>query len=239
MVKHFDSQEFELRKLAQNAAQEFQAGQYVSAIDLYKQLEKEKPSDPLTKYNMATTYMALNQPVTALDYLKQAAKLDPNDVKYKEAAKKLELSLKKVDAEKQAAEKAWEQTGSSQWSGAGNRGKQANYSNTLQPGAPQRDSKKNGADKPKLEEGPTFESDPLLFYGLHAKSSKEGVKVIEVASNSRALQVGLKTDDVIVAVDGAVIKNTGQLKDTILHKAQGQRFQLTVERNRKVGQILF
>jgi len=233
--KQVNGKDAEINTLVEDAAKEYQSGQYVSAIDLYKQLDEKKPHDPLTKYNLATIYLAINQPVTALGYYKQAAKLDPKEPKYKEAADKLEANLNRDEQERQAAEQAWQKRGSANQPGNNVGGGQA----PPQPTNNNDKSEKKHAEKQKSDKTPSFESDPLGFYGLHAKASKEGVRVLEVVPSSRAAQVGLKTDDLIVAVDGAVVNNLNKMKETILHKPQGQRFQFTVERNQRVGQILF
>jgi tetratricopeptide (TPR) repeat protein len=235
-VSKVDAKEAEIRTLAQDAAKEYQAGQYVSAIDLYKQLDEKKPNDPLTKYNMATIYLGINQPVTALNYYKQAAKLDPKEPKYKAAADQLEANLNRDEAERQQAEKAWQKSKAPANGQPINDGGQVGSG---QPNNSNRIAEKKHADKQKADKTPSFENDPLVFYGLHAKASKEGLKVVAIVPSSRAAQVGLKADDLIVAVDGAVVNNMNKMKETILHKQQGQRFQFTVERNQRVGQILF
>jgi tetratricopeptide (TPR) repeat protein len=232
--KQVDSKDAEINQLTQDALKEYQSGQYVSAIDLYKQLDEKKPKDPLTKYNLATIYLAINQPVTALNYYKQAAKLDPRNPKYKEAAEKLEANLNQDETERQQAEQAWQKKNAANQTG-GNMGAQPNNA----PPSNTEKAEKKHAEKQKSDKTPSFESDPLVFYGLHAKGAKEGIKVVEVVPSSRAAQVGLKPDDVIVAVDGAVVNNMSKMKETILHKPQGQRFQFTVERNQRVGQIQF
>jgi len=237
--KQVDSKDAEVRQLAQDAAKEFQSGQYVSAIDLYKQLDEKKPHDALTKYNLATIYLKINQPVTALNYFKQAAKLDPKEPRFKAAADQLEANINRDEQERQSAEQAWQKRNPASPQGQGGNFGGQNQMTSAPPSGTNEKSEKKKAEKQKSDKTPTFESDPLVFYGLHAKGGKEGIKVLEVTPASRAAQVGLKADDVIVAVDGAVVNNLNKMKETILHKGQGQRFQFTVERNQRVGQILF
>jgi tetratricopeptide (TPR) repeat protein len=235
--KQADSKDQEIRQLAQDAAREYQSGQYVSAIDLYKQLDEKKPNDPLTKYNIATIYLAMNRPVSALDYYKQATRLDPKEPKYKASAERLEANIKRDESERQQAEQAWNSPG--QGAGLQSGSYVGNQPMPMQSNSTDRGGKREHVEKQKPPKGPSFERDPLEFYGLNARSSKEGIKVVDVVPSSRAAQVGLKSGDVIVAVDGAVVNNLGKLKETILHRPQGARFQFNVERGGQLGRILF
>lgn len=76
-------------------------------------------------------------------------------------------------------------------------------------------------------------------FGFKVKSSKEGVKVKEISSGSRAAQVGLQSGDIIKVIDGLTINQVQQVEAMLNSKPVGQRFQFIVVRNRQVGQLLF
>jgi serine protease Do len=59
----------------------------------------------------------------------------------------------------------------------------------------------------------------------------EGVLVAEVAKDSPAAKGGLKAGDVVVALNGTPVHNTGQLRNTVAMMAPGTKVQLKVVRD--------
>ena len=61
---------------------------------------------------------------------------------------------------------------------------------------------------------------------------REGVLVTEVVPDSPAERAGLRSGDVIVAVDGKAVRNANELQREIMYRRVGERVTLTVVRNR-------
>ena len=81
--------------------------------------------------------------------------------------------------------------------------------------------------------------EPLLFYGVTVKGNKEGARITEIAPGSRGAQVGLRVGDFIKAVDGNVVTNNDEINQILLGKPPGQRFQFTIQREKRLGAMLF
>ena len=62
---------------------------------------------------------------------------------------------------------------------------------------------------------------------------REGALVTDVASNSPAARAGIKSGDVIVAVNGQRIKDSNDLQMAIMYRKPGERVTLTVIRDKK------
>jgi serine protease Do len=62
---------------------------------------------------------------------------------------------------------------------------------------------------------------------------REGALVTEVVSNSPAAKAGIKSGDVIVAVNGQKIKDSNDLQMAIMYRKPGERVTLTVVRDKK------
>ena len=107
--------------------------------------------------------------------------------------------------------------------------------NSMLPGSPSFSS----GPIPTAGVKPTKAPDPLQFYGLSVKASKEGARVTGIALGSRGAQVGLQIGDVIKAVDGNVVSSANDINQILLTKPPGQRFQFTVQREKRLGPILF
>lgn len=80
----------ELSKLAEEATAAFKRGEYLSALDLYKQLDHKAPHQSLVKYNIGTIYLVMKQPERALDFYKEAHKLSPSEPRYTKAFEDLQ-----------------------------------------------------------------------------------------------------------------------------------------------------
>lgn len=208
----FEGQSGELKLLAEDAAAAFKRKEYISALDLYKQLDAKIPPTAQIKYNIGTIYLMTSNQESALDYYRQAKKLRPQDPKYTQAVQQLEANLKRDQSERKKAEKtavtAWNQQ------------------------QPQSSKSKGPAPKENTRKGQEF----LNSLGIIGRSSKDGVVITTIGIASRAAKVGLLQGDVIKACNGTIIKGTDELND-ILAKSFGQSVQLTVQRGNQMGQI--
>ncbi len=88
-----DPRQAELSRLAISAAAAYKRGEYLSAIDLYKQLDAKAPNQALVKYNLGTLYLQAKDPFTALEYYKQSVALKPNEARYVQAYQQLQQAL--------------------------------------------------------------------------------------------------------------------------------------------------
>ena len=102
-------QKAELKALAGQASAAYQRGEYQSALELYKDLDKRAPKEALVKFNIGTIYLALKNPVDALDYFKQALKLKPDEPRYQDAVQRLGANLGREQQNRMASEQAWNQ----------------------------------------------------------------------------------------------------------------------------------
>lgn len=62
---------------------------------------------------------------------------------------------------------------------------------------------------------------------------REGALVTDVVANSPAAKAGIRSGDVIVAVDGQKIKNSNDLQMAIMYRRPGERVTVTVVRDKK------
>jgi len=261
-----DGKKKELRELAENASGAYSRGEFISALELYKQLDKKAPNQPQLKYNIATIYLAMKNPVQALDFLRQARKLKPDEPSYQRACAQLEGNLQAEENERMNAERAWQQSQQDNNQGNkrpdnGNNQNQQNPNQQYQQDPNQQNSAQSNQKKQKqkhsrndAENGGTFVNNngsgnglmggeqgsgpPSSAFGILAKKAHEGVMVTTIGIASRAAKCGLQKGDVIRAVDGVVLQNEKQFQDVMAGKRPGQSIQLLIERKGSVGQII-
>ncbi|MCC7530782.1 MAG: tetratricopeptide repeat protein [Candidatus Melainabacteria bacterium] len=215
----------ELKLMAEDAAGAFKRGEYMSALDLYKQFEAKAPPLAHIKYNIGTTYLMMKNYQMALEYYRQAKKLKPSEPKYVQAVQQLEGNLKRDAAERKQAEKqslsAYEEQEKKRNPAfkAGNSGSNKFAQLGSQPSAAKGQEFMNSA-------------------GLIGKSGRDGVVIVAVGIASRATRAGILQGDLIKAVDGVIIKSTSDLNSAIESK-MGQPIQLTVQRGNQLGQVRF
>ena len=65
-------------------------------------------------------------------------------------------------------------------------------------------------------------------------ATKEGIYVAEVSDRSSAMQAGLKVGDVIVKVNNATVKNSGQMKEEMSKMRPGDKINISYYRNNKL-----
>ncbi len=172
-----DPAKAELRALAQEAADAYKRGEYMSALDLYKQLDQKSPRQALVKFNIGTIYLALKNPVQGLEYFQQAVKIKPDDPRFKQTCDQLEANLKHNEQARLAAEQGWQNPGKTAINIVPSTNGSSNNGNSKKP--------------------------PLTTsYGLMLKHGKDGIEITTVGIGSRAAQCGLLKGDVIKAVDG-------------------------------------
>ena len=219
----------ELKMLAEDAAAAFKRNEYMTALDLYKQFEAKAPPQAHIKYNIGTIYLMMKNYQMALEYYKQAKKLKSSEPKYVQAVQQLEANMKKDAAERKQAEKssqaAYEEQEKRRNPGgnAGNRGNSGNSNKFAQLGS-----------QPSATKGQEF----MNGVGLIGKSSRDGVVIVAVGIASRATRAGIMQGDLIKAVDGVIVKSTGDLNKAIESKLN-QQMQLTVQRGNQMGQVRF
>ncbi|MBX9879028.1 MAG: tetratricopeptide repeat protein [Candidatus Obscuribacterales bacterium] len=79
-----DSRSVQVRSISSAAMRAYMKGDYEVALNLYLALDEKSPNQAICKSNLATVYIALNQPDKAVDYYKQAMKLNPYDERFKQ-----------------------------------------------------------------------------------------------------------------------------------------------------------
>lgn len=208
-----DGQSGELRLLAEDAAAAFKRKEYISALDLYKQLDAKIPPTANIKYNIGTIYLMTSNPEFALEYYRAAKKLKPREEKYITAVAQLESNLKRNQSERKTAEKvaidAW---------------------NKQQPNP---GKGKSPAIQPQTQKGQEF----LNSFGIIGRTSKDGVVVATVGLASRAAKGGFQQGDIIRALDGTIVKSADDLNDMLSRKQPGQPCTFTVQRGNQMGTI--
>jgi tetratricopeptide (TPR) repeat protein len=171
----------ELRALADDAAGAYRRGEYISALDLYKQLDDKA-----------------------------------------QAAKQLEINLKRDEDERLSAERAWTQQNQN--------GNQSNQQRNQQRNQQQQST---GGGALGAGAGP-----PSSTFGILIKPNKEGVLVTTIGIGSRASRCGLQRGDVIRAVDGIVIQAPDQFQQIFAGKQPNQSVQLLIQRKDQIVQII-
>ncbi len=206
----------QVRNLAVEAKEAFDRQEYISALSFYKEMDQKVPNQALIKYNIGTCYMMVKNPISALEYYKQAHKLKPDEPRYASACEQLESNVTNARQQREQAEAAW--------------------SDVDQP--PGRSSSNPKPKKPKkLSSAPGTvgvlnQGTPDLMgsLGLIGKSSHQGVSIIAVGIASRASHVGILNGDIIKAVEGVVVKNVDDVNKVLSRKAPGTQVQLTIQR---------
>jgi len=219
----------ELKMMAEDAAAAFKRGEYMSALDLYKQFESRTPPQANIKYNIGTIYLMMKNYQMALEYYKQAKKLKPSEPKYVQAFQQLESNMKKDSSVRKQAEK--ESTAA--YLEQEKRRLQAQNRNNPNANANPNKFAQLGT-QPSAQKGQEF----MNSVGLIGKSGRDGVVIVAVGIASRATRAGILQGDVIKAVDGMVIKSTNDL-NSALESKMGQQLQLTVQRGNQLGLVRF
>ncbi len=90
----------------------------------------------------------------------------------------------------------------------------------------------------------TFKPEPapgnqgaMASFGILGKSSSEGVTITTIGIASKAAQAGLQRGDIIKAVDGTIVKSTGELNEILSRRSPEQPVQLMVQRARRLAQV--
>jgi tetratricopeptide (TPR) repeat protein len=228
-----DDKQGELRVLAEEASAAYKRGEYLSALELYKQLDEKAPNQALVKYNIGTLYLAIKNPITALEYYKQARKLKPNEPRYVTACEQLETNVQAAQAQREQVDRAWDAH---------------EASGGMQGNAPPSASTNSNNHKPKTQKekppksaaaplAPPSADDAMASMGIIAKSTHDGVTITAVGIASRASRVGLLRGDVIKAVEGTVVTHTDQINKILSTKQPGSPVQMTIQRAQKMGQV--
>lgn len=239
----------ELKQLAQDAADAYKRQEYFSAIDLYKQLDAKAPNQPLVKYNIGTIYMAMKNPVQALEYFQQAASLDPQKPAYQQAVMQLSASLGQEQMARRQAENAMaaQQGLGQQAVGQQNYAPQRQQSQWTQPEQMQSkiyQSMQQSMQNPAPNQAHNNlgkrgdNAPPSAAFGLLVRNTKGGAEISSVGLASRASKKGLLRGDIIKAVDGNVIESSDQLQQMLMQKGPSDQVQLLIQRGQKLGQVV-
>ncbi len=203
--------QYKIDLLASQAGEAFKQGNYEQSLELNKKLDTLNPNQALIKYNIGTIYLMLKKPKDALPYYKAAHKLEPANAQYSDYLQKLELTIKNGKQNEKP-------------------GKANNFS---QP------NQMNNQNRQQPVSNKSSDKWILANFGFKVKSSKEGVKVKDIVSRSRAAQVGLQNGDIIKVIDGLTIYQPQQVEAMLGSKQLGQRFQFLILRNGRADQLLF
>jgi len=218
----------ELRVLAEDASAAYKRGEYISALELYKRLDEKAPNQALVKYNIGTLYLAIKNPITALEYYKQARKLKPSEPRYINACEQLETNVRTAQQQREQVDKAWDEH---EAGGGMQSGSQA----PQQPAGGHKPKK-----TPKVASAPPAtpsSDDAMAGIGIIAKSTHDGVCILQIGIASRASRAGLLKGDIIKAVDGTVVTHTDQINKMLSTKQPGSPVQMTIQRAQKMGLV--
>src|SRR5262249_16704196 len=161
----------------EDAKAAYDRGEFISALGYYKELDEKIPNQALVKYNIGTCYMAVKNPYNALDYYKQARKLQPNEPRYVTACEQLEANLNRAQQQREEGEGEWnENEQNSPQAGMSNpNGKQGKAHKNKGGSSDNNNNNNNGFAQfaaPKNEH-----IDLLSQMGVVAKGGKNGVSV--------------------------------------------------------------
>lgn len=228
--------------------------EYVSALELYKRLEKANPKKASFKYNIGTIYLLMKSPEQALEYYGKARKLAPNEPRYIRAYEKLDKVIQDNEAARAAREKEWDK-----FEKAKRINEQRNFSKRRPAAVPTRSNMQarqpnnpgsNQSQPGNLQNNPNNNGQQMIMppqiadnyfrsIGVTVAPSPSGIKINTVEIGSRAAASGINPGDVIISIDGLSVNNISQLATMMARKANGQKSQLLVKRQGQVGQILF
>jgi tetratricopeptide (TPR) repeat protein len=219
-----DDKQVELSKMSQDALAAYNRGEYLSALDMYKQIDDRFPNQAINKYNIGSVYLIMKQPEMALPYYKKAQELDPKDSRISQAYNTLQQAL---DQQEQARKTAAASSAAS-----------PGYSS---PAGPSKHNKRvhteSENDSKQLREAHAA-GGYIKNYGLEVKSGGGGLKVKAVTPGTRAAAAGIQSSDVIKAINGTVIDNAADA-DRILSGCNPMRqLQLTIQRDKRMMQVV-
>lgn len=256
------------RRLLENATMAFKRGEYASAMDLYKQLDEKYPEQASTKYSLGTIYLMLKDHYNALDYYKQAHKLEPSEPRYAKAYKELSAEIKKnqnenkIDNAEQNNPKQKLNTAKRTYSDPGQQRQVAGFQtsavapvarniagsgfgtpgqipiNNSMPRAGSPVAGQNSYPAPMTSRQPQRQ-DPLSQCGISGKSTRDGVIVNGIVIGSRAASSGLIPGDYIRALEGNEITDTDQLNQVLMQYQPSQKLQMMIIRNGDISVINF
>ncbi|HEY9776045.1 MAG TPA: tetratricopeptide repeat protein [Planktothrix sp.] len=245
-----------LGQLATDASAAYKRGEYISALQMYKELDQKAPNQALVKYNIGTLYLATKNPIFALPYFKEALRLKPTEPRYAQAVAELQKNLDAAQQQHIQTESSYaaaEATGGGQQIYQNNSGWQAppqganfvqpatNYNQAVPSQKPPKPPKEKKQKPPKQPPPPALPTptatDAMATMGLIGKSGKDGVQILEIGIASRASKAGLLKGDIIKAVNGTIVTHTKQINDILTHTTPGAPVQLTVQRNQQMGQV--
>lgn len=248
-------QQAALRMLAEAASAAFKQGEYVKALDLYKQLDSKAPNQALVKYNIGTLYLMVKDSQSALKYYEQAVKLNPSEQRYVKAYSELKQQVDLLNERIAENNRQSEQLKNPGKAPKPKKDKNGNFKQMSPDQIPSFPGMKNngrasfgGNSLPQATQAapqsPVFGgylntplADVMSKYGLVGKGSNEGVRVTTVGIASRASAAGIQPGDHIRAVDGNEVYDPKQVNDILSRKGFNQPVQMMIMRNGNLAVI--
>ncbi|WP_246798105.1 S1C family serine protease [Alkalibacter rhizosphaerae] len=90
---------------------------------------------------------------------------------------------------------------------------------------------KDGSFQPIVMGVSCLDREIVRFYGNSDIELKEGILIMEVQAGSGAQRGGLRTDDIILEVDGVQVNTMLKLREILYAKSPGQMVKVTYQRN--------
>ena len=107
------------KALTLKANEAFKRGEYISAVNLYKQLEEKEPKSASVKFSLGTTFLMMKDPFNALENFKVAHQLEPNNPKYASAFNDLTAEMAKHQEAQQNLQTQYQGGGGPQMGNSG------------------------------------------------------------------------------------------------------------------------
>jgi tetratricopeptide (TPR) repeat protein len=215
-----DDKQTELTKLSQAALEAYNRGEYISALDMYKQIDEKFPNQAINEYNIGSVYLVMHQPEMALPYYKKARELDPHNEKISQAFDSVQTALKEQQARANAQAAA-------------------SYS---APAGPSRRDRRSRSNKQQHNSYQSAQSGlPKGFitnYGLDIHGSSRGVRVKSVLPGMRAQAAGVQSGDLIRAVNGMVVNTTDDIDHIVSACNPFKQLRLTIQRDKRMLQLV-
>lgn len=127
------------RALLEKANAAFKRGEYISAVNLYKEAEEKNPKQASVKYSLGATYLMMKDHFNALEYFKLAQQLEPNNEKYTKSYNDLSAEIAKHQGAQQGIQNEYQGDGSIQTPAP-----TTTMSQLIKPGASKPKDKKTG-----------------------------------------------------------------------------------------------
>ena len=89
------------RALNEKGTEAFKKGDYISAINYFKELDDKNPKQAHVKYSLGTTFLMMKDAFNAMENFKLAHQLEPNNEKYTKAFNEMSAEMAKHQQDQQ------------------------------------------------------------------------------------------------------------------------------------------